>query len=650
MTLFACLVCLGLAAGLSLAFGAPDEGADLPAIAPGPFKPTHESLKQYHCPDWFRDAKLGIWSHWGPQAVPMAGDWYARNMYIQGHRQYEHHLKRYGHPSEHGYKDIIPLWKAEKWDPDRLMALYKRAGARYFVSMGVHHDNFDLWNSKHNPWNAVEMGPKRDVVGDWQAAAKRNGLKFGVSEHLGASLTWFQTSHGADKEGPQAGKPYDGADPKLQSLYHFPSEPGDTNWYTTNPRWHRIWFERIRDLIDGYKPDLLYTDGGVPFGNDWGRAMIAYLYNSDLARVGARPQVVYNCKQQSEGRWVDDLERGVMPGILPNPWQCDTSIGDWYYNADWQYRGIAWTIHMLLDIVSKNGNLLLNVVQRPNGSLDSEVETLLGQMAEWMATNGEGVFGTRPWIAFGEGSTKARGGNFAEDYAYTASDIRFTWKRGVLYAYAMGKPAGGSLTIRSLATKAGAGRVRNVSVLGHKGKIEWRQDAEGLTVRLPSGPLSDVAIGLKITGTRLREFTPPEPQATIVTAQPDGNFALKIEDAVLHGQGIRPERRGERDNLGFWDSSADSVSWKLRVDKPGRYEVRFECATPHSGAELSVEFAGGKKTVSVAATGSWDQFRPVVVGPFTVKKPGEITLALRPGDPITWKAVNLASIEVAALK
>src|SRR5436305_3926786 len=179
------------------------------STAPGTFQPTMDSLTHYHCPDWFRDAKFGIWAHWGPQAVPMDGDWYARQMYQQGHAQYRDHLEHYGHPSTNGYKDIIPLWKAEKWDPDSLMALYKKAGARYFVSMGSHHDNFDLWDSKYHRWNAVNMGPKRDVVGTWQKAAKKQGLRFGVSEHLGASFTWFQPSHGSDKTGPLAGAPYD---------------------------------------------------------------------------------------------------------------------------------------------------------------------------------------------------------------------------------------------------------------------------------------------------------------------------------------------------------------------------------------------------------------------------------------------------------
>ena len=420
-------------------------------IAPGPFQPTMESLTNYTCPDWFRDAKFGIWAHWGPQAVPMDGDWYARGMYEEGNKHYKYHLEHYGHPSEFGYKDIIPLWKAEKWDPDRLMALYKKAGAKYFVSMGSHHDNFFLWNSKLHKWNAVNMGPKRDVVGDWQKAAQKYGLRFGVSEHLGASFTWFQSSHRADKTGPKAGVPYDGADPQYQDLYHFPAEPGDNGWYSNNPRWHQQWYDEIKELVDNYHPDLLYTDGGVPFGNDTvGLSMIAHLYNQDAARHGGKAEVVYNCKQKSEGRWIEDLERGIMPKIDPYPWQTDTSIGDWYYNRNWKFRPVSWVIHMLVDNVSKNGNLLLNVVQRPDGSLDPEVEQMLEQLAAWNAIHGEAIFGTRPWLVYGEGAVKVKGGNFKEDFKYDAREIRFTTKGATLYAIALGWPEDGKLVVRSL--------------------------------------------------------------------------------------------------------------------------------------------------------------------------------------------------------
>jgi len=473
-----------------------------PEIAPGPFKPDMDSLKQYRCPEWFRDAKFGIWAHWGPQVVPMDGDWYARGMYEEGSKHYKYHVEHYGHPSEFGYKDIIPLWKAEKWDPDRLMKLYKRAGAKYFVSMGSHHDNFFLWKSKLHKWNAVNMGPKRDVVGDWQKAAQKYGLRFGVSEHLGASFWWFQPSHGADKTGPKAGVPYDGANPKWQDLYHFPAEPGDSEWYSKNAGWQRQWYSEIKELVDNYHPDLLYTDGGVAFGNQIGLSMIAHLYNQDAARHGGKYEVVYNCKQKSDGRWVEDLERGIMPKIDPYPWQTDTSIGDWYYNRDWKFRPVSWVIHTLVDNVSKNGNLLLNVVQRPDGSLDPEVEQMLAELAAWSAVHGEAIFGTRPWLVYGEGAVTAEGGSFKEEFKYTAEDIRFTTKGATLYAIALGWPADNKLVVKSLAESAG--KIAGVSLLGTDGKLNWKQTADGLIVALPNVKVSEYTCALRITGAGLK--------------------------------------------------------------------------------------------------------------------------------------------------
>lgn len=487
------------------------------SIAPGPFEGAMNSLSNYRCPDWFRDAKFGIWAHWGPQAVPMAGDWYAKHMYVQKNPrgQYQHHLDNYGHPSTNGWKDVIPLWKAERWDPDKLMALYKKAGARYFVSMGVHHDNFDLWNSKFHRWNAVNMGPRRDVVGEWQRAAKKYGLRFGVSEHLGASFTWFQTSHGADAAGPLAGVPYDGTDPQFQDLYHPAAAPDDKGWYSNNPQWHQEWFNRIRDLVDNYNPDLLYTDGGIPFG-ETGRSLVAHLYNSNLKR-NRKLEAVYTCKKIGSGEFdaavcVQDMERGVLPGINPLPWQTDTSIGDWFYNKNWKFRPVRWSIHMLADIVSKNGNLLLNVVQRPDGSLDPEVEQMLEEMGAWMAVNGEAIYGTRPWLVYGEGPVRSKGGHFKEDFAYTSRDIRFTTKGKALYAIALGWPEDGKIVIKSLAgaPNSGSNRIARVELLGQRGRLKFEQSAGALTVSLPPKRLSDAACALRITGRDLKPVLTPE--------------------------------------------------------------------------------------------------------------------------------------------
>jgi alpha-L-fucosidase len=504
----------------ALGISAAAAAAECPAPTPAPFVPSEEtgrfqssveSLKTYQTPDWFRDAKFGIWAHWGPQAVPRMGDWYARFMYVPGHYHYDSHIKAYGHPSEFGYKDILPLWTAEKFDPEALMDKYAAAGARYFVSMGVHHDDFFLWNSKLHRWNAVQMGPHRDVVGEWQKAAKKNGLPFGVSEHLGASFTWFQDAHKSDRSGPLAGVPYDGANSNYWDLYHFPAEPGDTGWYSKNPRWQQEWFNEIEELVDNYKPDLLYTDGGVPFGNEVGLSQIANLYNVNAVAHRGKSQAVYTCKQPSNGRWVQDYERGVNAGISPYPWQTDTSIGDWFYNKHWKYQPLSWTVHMLADIVSKNGNLLLNVVLKPDGTLDPEVETMLHQLADWTAVNGEAIYGTRPWLVYGEGAVQARGGAMRENMTYSAKDIRFTTKGKTLYAIALGWPDDGKMVIKSLA-KTGdpaQNKIGKVALLGRAGNLKFTQTADGLAVELPGEKLSDLTCALRITGSHLKPAPMP---------------------------------------------------------------------------------------------------------------------------------------------
>ena len=490
-------------------------------IAAGLFKPTDESLKQYQYPDWFRDAKFGIWAHWGPQAVPRQGDWYARKMYqgpgyIDGktgkpvenaNGDYLFHVKTYGHPSVFGYKDLIPLWKAEKWNPDQLMALYKKVGAKYFVSMGSHHDNFFLWNSKIHRWNAVNMGPRKDVVGIWQKAARDQGLRFGVSEHLAASFTWFQTSHGADATGPKAGVPYDGNDPQYQDLYYSKAAQGDTGWLTTNTEYHRTWFNEIKELIDLYHPDLLYSDSKLPFG-DVGRSMLAHYYNQDQAKNGGKLEAVYNCKEESNGKWVRDYERGVADAIRPEPWQTDTSIGDWFYRTGQKYMTSGEVVRMLIDIVSKNGNLLLNVVQTPEGDLESDVQGILDGIALWMNANKEGIYSTRPWQVYGEGpfmkAPKEKGFMGQKDVPmrpYEPTDFRFTTSKdgAVLYAFEMAPP-NGAVRIESLGKngKLTDKPVLSVEVLGSDEKLTWKQEEGALVIQQPTRIPNPAAVGYRI--------------------------------------------------------------------------------------------------------------------------------------------------------
>lgn len=380
---------------------------------PGKFSPTWESLSQYEVPEWFRNAKFGIWAHWGPQCQPEAGDWYGRGMYEEGGAAYKWHLEHYGHPSEFGFKDVINEWKAEKWNPERLVALFKKTGARYFFAMGNHHDNMDLWDSKYQSWNSVNMGPKRNVLGEWEKAARKNKLPFGVSIHSSHAWTWYETAQGADKKGPYAGISYDarvvtkedgkgkwweGYDP--QELYvqnHALSGHAWAAWDwpegTSVPpqSYYDNFFDRTVDMINKYHPDLVYFDDSVlPFWpiNDTGLKVVSHYYNQNMKlHKGNLNAVVFGKKLEAKHKEaiVWDVEKGVPSECQDKAWQTCSCLGTWHYNRsayeDNWYKSAETVIHMLIDIVSKNGNLLLSVPMKGNGTIDDKEEKILEDIA-----------------------------------------------------------------------------------------------------------------------------------------------------------------------------------------------------------------------------------------------------------------------------
>jgi alpha-L-fucosidase len=515
-------------------------------VAQGKFQPTWESLSQYQCPEWFRDAKFGIWAHWGPQCQPEAGDWYARHMYVEGNGQYKAHLAKYGHPSEFGFKDVIHEWKAEKWEPEKLVALYKRVGAKYFFAMANHHDNLDLWDSKYQPWNSVAAGPKKDIIAGWAKAAKAQGLPFGVSVHASHAWSWYEPAQGADKNGPKAGVPYDGkltkADGKgkwwdgfdPQDLYeqrHQPSR-GFENINSIHARWNwdggvsqpdqaycEKFYNRTAELIRKYQPDLLYFDDtALPLWpvSDAGLKIAADFYNTTSARTGGRSDGVLFGKVLDEAQlktMVWDIERGVPNRALPYAWQTDTCIGDWHYNRGVydrnHYKSAKTVIHMLADIVSKNGNLLLNVPVRGVGAIDEKEVAVLEGIAAWMGTNQECIFGTRPWKVFGEGPASAgselnaQGFNEGKGNPFTAEDVRYTTSKDgkILYAIVLGRPTG-PVALKSLGKTATLldRPIARIEQLGATGTIVWSLGADALTVTPASAkPASDDAVVFKIT-------------------------------------------------------------------------------------------------------------------------------------------------------
>jgi alpha-L-fucosidase len=468
------------------------------------FTNTVESLQQYECPEWFRDAKFGIYMHWGAYSVAEQGEWYARKLYDETTPEYAHHVKTYGHPSEFGYKDFIPLWKAERFDPDALVALFKRSGAKYFTPCAVHHDNFDLWDSKYQEWNSVNMGPKKDLIKMWQDATLKAGLRFGVTTHLSRSYSWLNTANQSDTKGSKKGVPYDGAQGKGKGLY--PSNDGQSTHprapYETPQEWRDLWAKRVKQLIDDYDIDHLYFDCAVPFrGSDEGRTgmdVIAHLYNQ-------RPEGVMCIKERPwQGLYADgiatlDYERGKAASILDEPWQTDDSIGSWGYNSKTPYMKPGLVVDKIIDIVSKNGNMLLNIPIKADGTLDETATELLENVGEWFDVNGEAIYGTRPWYMFGEG--KGEIGAHDLESSLTSKDIRYTTKDGYLYAFVMDWPNAKKkpVVITNLtAMNTRITEVVSVELLGHDGELKWENNGDGLQIWFPKDKPCEHAYALKI--------------------------------------------------------------------------------------------------------------------------------------------------------
>jgi alpha-L-fucosidase len=546
ISLAACLTLLTMASVASFGGAIPETEkptvivpTDKEPVTPGKFQPTWESLRQYRTPEWFRDAKFGIWFCYGPQCQAEMGDWYARSMYIEGSKDNKFHVEHYGPPSQFGFKDLIHIWKADKWDADKLVSLYQKAGAQYIFVMAQHHDNFDLYDSKYQPWNSVKIGPMKDIVGDVAKAAKAHGLRLGVTVHAAHAWTFYETAQGADKKGPLAGVPYDGkltlADGKgkwwegldPQDLYAQNHKVVDA--LSVNKTWDwnngvvppdaaycEKFYNRTIDLVHKYKPDVVYFDDDVlPLWpvSDAGLKIAADFYNSNMQWHNGKLEAVVLGKTLDEDQrkcLVWDIERGTSNRIEPLPWQTDTCIGQWHYSRPLYekngYKHADGIIRTLADIVSKNGNLMLNIPVRGEGTIDEKEEAILNDLAVWMSANKECIFGTRPWKVFGEGPSAENQlttvGNFNEGKVkpFTADDIRFTTKDGAVYAIVLGKPDK-DIAIKSLGTAAKLfdGTVGKVELLGNNQALEWTQNAEALTIKLPGGDLSTAAQCLKIS-------------------------------------------------------------------------------------------------------------------------------------------------------
>jgi alpha-L-fucosidase len=497
------------------------------SILKGKFKPTWESLAQYQTPDWFRNAKFGIWAHWGPQCQPEFGDWYAREMYMEGHPKYKYHVEKYGHPSQFGFKDVINQWQAENWNPEELVSLYKNAGAKYFMALANHHDNFDLYNSRHHKWNSLNIGPKKDLIGGWEKAARNNGLHFGVSVHAAHAWSWYETAQRSDKNGSYAGVPYDGKLTKKdgtgkwwegldpQELYaqnHALSEnSSDNNGIHKQWNWGNgvsvpskaycdKFLKRTIDLIDNYNPDLIYFDDtALPLHpvSDAGLKIAAHFYNKSIKEKGSLEAVLFGkiLDEQQRKCMVWDIERGQSNTIEPLPWQTDTCIGSWHYNKpvfdNHKYKSAKTVIHTLVDVVSKNGNLCLSVPVKGDGTIDSDERKIVEEIGIWMQVNGESIYETRPWKIFGEGPAietaaplSAQGFNEGKGKAFGAEDIRFVAKGEILYATFFAWPESRRVVIKNL-SKNNYKAITKAQLLGAGANLSFTYTDAGLVIELP---------------------------------------------------------------------------------------------------------------------------------------------------------------------
>ncbi len=479
----------------------------------GPFRPDFESLDTYKVPEWYEDAKFGIFIHWGVYSVPAYdSEWYPRNMYIQGSDVYKHHIATYGPQNKFGYKDFIPMFKAQRFDPEAWAHLFKESGAKYVIPVFEHHDGFSMYDSDLSDWTVVKMGPHRDTGGELEKAVRAEGLHFGASSHR-IEHDWFLgggRKFDSDVNNPKYAAFYGPAHPRVKNQPPMPNLDVFTDFTYLSDAYANDWLARTAEIVEKYHPDVIYFDWwiGQPGLRNQLTKFAAFYYNASLKHDGHVGVINYKYYALDERSAVLDLERGGLSDIRPMYWQTDTSVSNksWGYIEHDTFKTPDFVVHQLIDVVSKNGNLLLNIGPRADGTIPQEVQRVLREVGGWLSVNGEAIYGTRPWKIYGEGQTNTAGGSFNDTKAkaYGPKDFRFTSKGPTLYAIEMSRPTGGEAVIHALGTDAASTteKVASVALLGTGGELKFQQKADGLHIKLPANTPGKYAYAYRIEAAK----------------------------------------------------------------------------------------------------------------------------------------------------
>ena len=635
------------------------------AVETGAFEADWDNLSAWSCPDWFRDAKFGIWAHWDPQCEAEDGDWYARSMYGENSSQWNTFTNYFGHSPSHdwGYKDFCRYWTISQWDPATLIDLYYAAGARYFMAMGQHHDNYDCWDSPYQEWNSMNIGPQRDVVGEWAQQCRRVGMRLGVSMHGAHAWTFFEVGRNYDTavtKDEGTGTWWEGYDPQELYAQDHDHSANWSNWSTIHSQWHwgngvcppsvkymQKFQNRVLQCINAYNPDMLYFDDTVlPFygattntNDQYSLNILKHFYNHSANQHSGQQDVVVTGKileDKHKQAMVWDVERGIPDRCQELPWQTCTCIGGWHYSKydgdNNRYKQADQVIRMLVDIVSKNGNLLLSIPVRGNGSLDNNELNIIAGIKAWMDINKTSIYGTRPWKVYGEGplfesANPLSAQGFNEGINYSADDVRYVERNDTVYATIMRWPSNTTFSFENLgkASTNYSGRVKKVTLLGY-GEVGFEQEVDGLKVTLPTTHPNEIAPVLEIT------FDPDAPKA------------LSLQEVIDMYEQLASDLSAKASNNTGKPNATKLEAFAQQIEEARLYLSASETEQEERASQLSAAYSEFKKKGFNPAGSAEDIGQTDVTEDYLLEKDNfsATEMGSRFGKPVNWTVENFS--------